>query len=105
MLNKLSFARITALGCLLIAPVWGQVATGTITGNVTDESGAVIPSAAITISNKATGAVRSLTANTDGLDSAPSLQAGDYEVRAEMWVSARKSAAHRCWVARVPRSI
>src|SRR5579871_1283678 len=61
-----------------------QTATGTISGTVTDESGAVIPSATVTITNKATGNARALTANTEGLYSAPALPAGDYEVRAEM---------------------
>ena len=56
----------------------------TILGTVKDESGAVVPNATITITNKATNVARSLTTNTEGLYSAPALQPGDYEVRAEM---------------------
>src|SRR5579864_8238729 len=58
--------------------------TGTISGTVTDESGAVIPNATVIVTNKATGAARNLTANTEGLYSAPSLPPGDYEVRVEI---------------------
>jgi carboxypeptidase family protein len=57
---------------------------GTITGTVSDATGAVVPSATITITNKATSVVRTLTANAEGLYSAPALVPGDYEVRAEM---------------------
>ena len=61
----------------------GQTATGTILGTVTDESGAVVPDAKVTITSKATGSARALVTNTEGLYSAPALLAGDYEVRAE----------------------
>jgi hypothetical protein len=64
--------------------LFAQTSTGTISGTVSDTSGAVIPSASITISNKATGNTRTLTANTEGLFSAPALPAGDYEVRVEV---------------------
>ena len=65
-------------------PVHAQTPTGTITGSIKDESGAVIPNATVTVTNKATGAARTATANQDGLYSAPALNAGDYEVRVEM---------------------
>jgi len=58
--------------------------TGLISGTIRDESGAVVPSAAVTITNKATGISRNVTANGEGLFSAPALPAGDYEVRVEM---------------------
>ena len=61
-----------------------QVAGGSILGSVTDSSGAAIPSANVTVTNKATGVPRSLTTNAQGLYSAPALQAGDYELRVEM---------------------
>ena len=61
-----------------------QAPTGIITGTVTDESGAVVPNATITITDKATGSARSLTSNAAGLYSAPALPAGDYEVRVEV---------------------
>jgi len=52
-------------------------------GTVADETGAVIPNATITITNKATGVARSATTNAEGYFSAPSLLAGDYQVKAE----------------------
>ena len=58
--------------------------TGLITGSITDQSGAVIPNATITIIQKATGVERHITANAEGIYSAPSLQAGDYDVRVEV---------------------
>ena len=58
--------------------------TGTITGTVADETGAVVPNATVTITNKATGVVRSATTNAEGFFSAPSLPAGDYDVKAEV---------------------
>ncbi|HYL39093.1 MAG TPA: carboxypeptidase regulatory-like domain-containing protein [Bryobacteraceae bacterium] len=64
--------------------IYAQAPTGTILGTVTDSSGAVIPGAAVTITNKATSIVRNLTANAEGLYSAPALPPGQYEVRTEM---------------------
>ncbi|MBI4910599.1 MAG: TonB-dependent receptor [Acidobacteria bacterium] len=60
-----------------------QAPTGGIDGRVLDESGAVIPGAAVTVRNKETGALRTLTSGADGTFTAPLLPAGDYEVRAE----------------------
>ncbi|HYL38390.1 MAG TPA: carboxypeptidase-like regulatory domain-containing protein [Bryobacteraceae bacterium] len=80
---KLTFSLLV-LGLAALVSSYAQVPTGTISGTVTDESGAVIPGAAVTITNKATGSARSLTTNAEGLYSAPSLQAGDYEVRVEV---------------------
>jgi hypothetical protein len=61
-----------------------QAPTGIITGVVSVESGAVIPNATVTITNKATGIARTATTNAEGLYSAPALQSGDYEVRVEV---------------------
>src|SRR5690349_16448446 len=63
---------------------YAQAPTGNISGTVKDSAGAVIPSAAVTITNKATDFNRALTTNAEGLYSAPSLVPGEYEVRVEM---------------------
>lgn len=63
---------------------FAQAPTGIITGTLTDESGAVIPNATIVIANKDTSATRTVTANGDGLFSAPALPAGVYELRVEL---------------------
>src|SRR5438874_672564 len=62
---------------------FAQAPTGVITGVFTDESGAVMPNATVTITDKATGFNRAATSNAEGLFSAPALPAADYEVRAE----------------------
>jgi hypothetical protein len=63
---------------------FAQAPTGIITGVVTDESGSVIPNVAVTITQKATGFTRAATTNAEGLFSAPALNPGEYEVRAEV---------------------
>ena len=64
--------------------VSAQTPTGIISGTVTDESGAVIANGAISITNKATVTARTVTANAAGIFSASALDAGQYEVRAEI---------------------
>jgi hypothetical protein len=55
-------------------------ATGTISGTITDASGAVVPNAAVTIQNNDNGATRTLNANESGEFSSTFLQPGHYEV-------------------------
>jgi Carboxypeptidase regulatory-like domain len=59
----------------------GQTAgTGTITGVVTDTSGAAIPNATVVITNTDTGVSRTTQTNGDGSYTATFLQPGHYEV-------------------------
>lgn len=58
----------------------GQTVTGTILGNVTDSSGAVVPNVQITITNQDTGVARTITSTSDGLYNVPSLLPGKYTV-------------------------
>src|ERR1700677_4374941 len=70
-----------AVACLLAAGSRGQTAgTGTITGTVTDSSGAVIPNATVVITNTDTGVARTIQTNSDGSYTATFLQPGHYEV-------------------------
>ena len=57
-----------------------STAAGTITGTVTDAKGAVIPNAAVTITNTATNVAKSITADGSGFYSAGSLVPGTYKV-------------------------
>jgi Carboxypeptidase regulatory-like domain/TonB dependent receptor/TonB-dependent Receptor Plug Domain len=57
-----------------------QVAGGTLSGTITDSSGAGIPQAQVVIKNVATGVERTLTTNSDGFYIAPNLLPGDYQV-------------------------
>jgi carboxypeptidase family protein len=61
-----------------------QTPTGTLAGTVTDQVGAVIRNAAVTVTNRDTGAVRTARSGDDGGFSVPSLPAGGYEVLFEM---------------------
>jgi hypothetical protein len=67
-----------------LAAVDAQAPPGIIAGAVTDESGAVIPNATVTLTNKAIGGARVVTTNAQGLFSAPALSAGEYEVSAAL---------------------
>ncbi|HTS74921.1 MAG TPA: carboxypeptidase regulatory-like domain-containing protein [Bryobacteraceae bacterium] len=64
--------------------VMAQLATGTISGTVTDESGAVIPNATVTATNRATNVPRTATTNAEGFFSIVALPAGDYDVKTEV---------------------
>ena len=66
------------LACSL--PLRAQVAGGTLSGTITDASGAVVPSAEVEIKNSATGITKTVTASTEGFYTAPNLLPGNYEV-------------------------
>src|SRR5690349_3542096 len=65
---------------LLAARCFGQVDTGSIAGIVKDNGGAVVPAAAITISNTGTSYQVKLATNGDGVYVSPPLPAGMYRV-------------------------
>jgi Carboxypeptidase regulatory-like domain len=64
-------------------PVCAGGPTGTITGTVTDPSGAVVRNARITILNEATNALRNAESNDDGDFTVALLPPGRYRVTAE----------------------
>src|ERR1700681_1035026 len=66
----------------LSVPVHAQGAGGTLSGAVTDPTGAVIPTAKITLKNVATGVTREISTDSAGFYIAPNLLAGEYEVTA-----------------------
>ncbi|HUY14334.1 MAG TPA: TonB-dependent receptor [Terriglobia bacterium] len=57
-----------------------QVVGATLSGTITDQSGAVIPNAKVSIKNVATGVVRVASTNQRGIYSAPNVLPGSYEV-------------------------
>ena len=79
--------RRTLLGgltwLLLCAPCFAQT-LGTITGEVKDSTGAVIPGATVTVVNKATNATRTTASNAVGLFDFPALPPGAYTVKSEL---------------------
>ena len=80
---KLRNIVVATMLCLLSVAVLAQRETGTLSGTVTDSTGAVISTGKITVRSTTTGAVRTASKNGSGLYSAPDLQPGTYDVTIE----------------------
>src|SRR5437763_3550196 len=63
--------------------LFGQGERATISGTVTDASGAVVPQVRITVRNERTNIVNKAESNSTGLFVAPALPPGSYELTAE----------------------
>src|SRR6202790_5305313 len=74
------YALVVALCLVLSLPLRAQVAGGTLSGTITDESAAGVPGAEVAIKNTATGITRSVITNAEGFYTAVNLPAGNYEV-------------------------
>ena len=74
---------VLAIGVSLAwqARAYAQVVGATLSGTVTDTSGATVPNAQVTIKNLATGVERVVTVDSAGFYTAPNLLPGNYEVR------------------------
>ncbi len=82
---KLSKAACVSSVLLVLAGATymaGQAATASLSGTVTDASGASIPEATVTARNNGTGLSRSAVSDGQGHFSLPDLAIGDYEVQA-----------------------
>jgi hypothetical protein len=74
-----------AIACLLsLVPAAGAQTTSTVTGRVTDASGALLPGVVVTARNVETGVVRTVITATDGRYTFGLLPVGRYELRAEL---------------------
>jgi hypothetical protein len=84
--RPLRYLRTVASGivaAVLLGPTAaaeGQVLYGSIVGNVRDATGATLPGAAVTITQKETGGVREVVTDGSGTYRFPTLQAGTYTV-------------------------
>jgi hypothetical protein len=68
---------------LLGIAAWGQSDRGTITGTVLDSSGAAVPGASVTITNRATNSASTAVTSSEGVYTIPALPPGTYKVRVE----------------------
>jgi hypothetical protein len=76
---------VLAAGCLAasVAPLLAQGAGGRISGTVTDQTGAAVAGATVTVTNVETNRRRSVSSSRDGMYTAASLAPGDYRVEVE----------------------
>jgi len=76
--------RLRGLAGILFATgmAFGQGGTGSITGSVTDSTGAVVPGVVVTATNQANGFKRETTVSSAGEYSLSGLQPGAYTVSA-----------------------
>jgi len=66
---------------LCVMPAWTQVTVGgTVTGTVTDKTGAVVPGATVTLTDTATQEKRTATTNSAGLYTFVSMPPGTYDI-------------------------
>ena len=78
--------RMLALftGSLLLLPTsFAQVVTATLTGSITDSSGASVPNASVKVTGLSTGVMRSTKTSMDGVYNVPYLSPGVYRVDVE----------------------
>lgn len=77
------FRRFSAfvLLCLLATAALAQTTTGTISGQVTDPSGAVVPGANVTVTDPQTGKTYTTVTTSDGQFSVTALPVGFYRVK------------------------
>src|SRR5439155_18792077 len=75
-------AAALLLAAMVAAPVFAQTLTGSITGTVKDQQGAVLPGATVTLTGKM-GAQTQVT-DANGVYRFPALEPGAYEVAAEL---------------------
>src|SRR5438552_18356809 len=79
------FARTAAVVCLFFAmDGFAQVINATLSGTVTDATGALIPGVEITATETETGVVSTGVTNEAGTYQFPSLQPGPYRVAASL---------------------
>src|SRR5437899_2352559 len=74
---------VLAVGVILsVLPLQAQVDTGSITGTVTDPSGAVVSGAKVTLTNEGTAAALAVTTGSDGSYTFSPVKIGSYKIEA-----------------------
>src|SRR5438046_2983379 len=76
---------VVALLLVMVAgPAIGQERTGALNGVVTDQTGALLPGVAVTLTNTGTGRTYTTTTGPDGAYFARSLEPGRYDISFEL---------------------
>ena len=76
--------KLAVLLMLAVPAIVSAQATGTITGVITDESGALMPGTVVQATNQDTGQVREATSGSEGLYTIPLVTPGAYRVNAAL---------------------
>jgi len=80
--SSFAVACVTAIALVTGSAGLAQVSGGTISGSVRDSSERAIAGAHVSVRNSETAILRSVTADNDGIYTAPNLVAGTYQVSA-----------------------
>src|SRR5579863_4918391 len=80
--TKIHVTRVLTIAALCTGTLWGQ-ANSSLRGAVTDQSGAVVPRAQVTLTNSATGLERKTTASGAGAYEFLQVTPGAYRLRVE----------------------
>jgi carboxypeptidase family protein/TonB-dependent receptor-like protein len=89
----MSDSRVRSVAWLLLSswcvvaaasPAYAQVATGTLTGVVTDQGHAAVPGATITVTNIDTNSRRVVSSTNEGVYTAPGLAPGRYRISVDL---------------------
>jgi Carboxypeptidase regulatory-like domain/TonB dependent receptor len=83
-IRRASLMVVAAFVLAAATPSFAQLTRGSIGGTVRDNTGGAIPGATVTITNNATGLVRSTTTDAEGVYRAPALEPGEYTVKVEL---------------------
>ncbi len=85
-MNLRTLRTSVLLSCLMVAaflcsvPTSAQTVTGSVTGEVTDATGAIVPDATVTVTNADTGVATTATSNASGIYTIRFLPIGRYKV-------------------------
>ena len=75
---------VLVLAGMVPAAAHAQVLYGSVVGNVEDSSGATLPGATVTLTNKGTGLVQTAVTGETGSFTFTNVQAGTYDVKVSL---------------------
>ena len=80
-ISVLCVVALSFLGLVYAHSAWAQVLYGSVTGTVTDQSGAGVPKAHVAATNRATGVKRETDTDDNGHYTITDLAPGDYDLK------------------------